>query len=46
MTSNGATNGEATAHVAELLKIDILAATHELDNEKQMKEISRSFICT
>jgi hypothetical protein len=45
MTTNGHDLEAARAHVADILKFDILTATQELDNEQQAQEISRSFIC-
>jgi hypothetical protein len=44
-TLNGHDVSAATAHVADLLKIDLLSETQDYDNEQQLKQISRSFIC-
>jgi hypothetical protein len=49
-TTNGHTTDEhdldaARAHVADILKFDIITATQDFDNEQQLKEISRSFVC-
>jgi hypothetical protein len=35
----------ARANVFEKVKIDILTETQELDNEKQLQTVARSFIC-
>jgi hypothetical protein len=35
----------ARASVANILKFDIITVTQDFDNEQQIKEISRSFVC-
>jgi hypothetical protein len=45
MSTEQDTLAAARSAVADTLAFDILAATPELDNERQLLEISRSFVC-
>jgi hypothetical protein len=46
MSTEADTLTAARSAVADTLAFDILSATQDLDNEKQLQEISRSFVCT
>lgn len=43
--ANSTTQASSLSRIADEIKIDILSATQDVDNEAEMKKVSRNFLC-